>query len=86
MDVNKPNGSRVSNVKVLDGGASKALDPAASYSVVVNNFMAAGGDLNNTLKAVPGQMDTGTIDAEALLAYVQGKILKNPEARINVLK
>ena len=79
-----PNGSRVANTMVQDGAAWKALDPAATYTVVVNNFMAAGGDLYNTLKATPGQMDTGYIDAEALLEYVNGKTLKNPEARITI--
>lgn len=86
VDLAKPNGSRVMNAKVLDGSAYKALDPAATYTVVVNNFMAAGGDLYNTLKATPGQMETGYVDAEALLEYVKGKTLKNTEARINILK
>lgn len=86
VDIAKPNGTRVSNAMVLDGSAYKALDPAASYTVVVNNFMAAGGDLYNTLKATPGQLETGYIDAEALLDYVKGKTLKNAEARINVVK
>jgi 5'-nucleotidase / UDP-sugar diphosphatase len=87
FDVNtaKPNGSRVSNAMVLDGAAYKPLDPAATYTVVVNNFMAGGGDKYFTLKATPDQMDTGMIDAEALLDYVQGKTLKNTEARINVV-
>lgn len=85
-DIAKPNGSRVSNAQVLDGSAYKALDPAATYSVVVNNFMAVGGDLYHTLKATPGQMDTGYIDAEALLDYVKGQTLKNVEPRINVVK
>lgn len=86
IDITKPNGSRVSNAKVLDGSGYKALDPAAIYSVVVNNFIAVGGDLYNTLKATPGQIDTGFVDAEALLDYVKGMTLKNSEARIHVVK
>lgn len=84
VDITKPNGSRVSNAKVQDGAAWKAMDPAGSYTVVVNNFMAAGGDLYHTLKATPGQLETGYIDAEALLEYVKGKTLKNVEPRITV--
>jgi 5'-nucleotidase/UDP-sugar diphosphatase len=76
VDITKPNGSRVANAMVLDGSTYKPMDPAATYSVVVNNFMAAGGDLYNTLKTTPGQMDTGYIDAEALLDYVKGMTLK----------
>ena len=86
VDIAKPNGARVSNAMVLDGKAYKALDPAATYTVVVNNFIAAGGDLYNTLKATPGQMETGYIDAEALLDYVKGMTLKNAEARIKLVK
>ena len=86
VDIEKPKGSRVSNPMVLDGSAYKPLDPAASYTVVVNNFMAAGGDLYSTLKATPGQIDTGTIDAEALLDYVKDMTLKNQDPRINVVK
>ena len=86
VDLAQPNGSRVSQAAVLEGKAYKALDPAGTYSVVVNNFMATGGDLYNTLKATPGQIDTGFVDAEALLDYVKGMTLKNAEARINVVK
>ncbi len=85
-DIAKPKGSRVSNAMVLDGATPKALDPTSTYSVVVNNFMASGGDLYHTLKATPGQIDTGYVDAEALLDYVQGKTLKNVEARITIVK
>lgn len=85
VDVAKANGSRVSNARVGEGAAYQPLEPAATYRVVVNNFMAAGGDLNNALKAVPGQMDTGYIDAEALLDYVKDKTLKNAEPRIKLL-
>ena len=44
-----------------------------------------GGDLNATLKATPGQVDTGMIDAEALLDFVKGKTLRNAEARVHVV-
>ncbi len=40
VDLNQPDGSRVSNVLV--GGV--AIDPAAIYSVATNDFLAAGGD------------------------------------------
>jgi 5'-nucleotidase / UDP-sugar diphosphatase len=86
VDIAQPNGSRVANAAVLEGKEYKALDPVATYSVVVNNFIATGGDLYNTLKATPGQIDTGFIDAEALLDYVKGMTLKNPEARIHIVK
>jgi 5'-nucleotidase / UDP-sugar diphosphatase len=85
VDPAKPKGSRVANAKVQDGAATRPLDAAATYTVVVGSFIANGGDLNATLKAMPGKMDTGMVDAEALLDYVKGKTLRNAEARIHVL-
>jgi len=86
LNYSKPDGSRLSNVLVLEGDAYKAIDLSAVYTVVMNSFMAAGGDLFNTLKAAPGKIDTGYIDAEALLEYVKGKTLKNAEPRINPIR
>lgn len=86
VDPAKPNGSRVANARVLAGSAYAPLDPAATYSVVVNSFIANGGDFNATLKAAPGKMDTGLIDAEALLDYVKGRTLRTGEARVRLVK
>jgi 5'-nucleotidase len=85
LDPAKPKGGRVLNARVLEGAAAKALDPEATYSVVVGSFIANGGDLNATLKAAHGKMDTGMVDAEALLDYVKDKTLKNPEPRIHLI-
>ena len=84
VDPARPFGARVTHAQVLDG-TSRPLDPAATYSVVVNSFMAAGGDHNATLKAAPDPVDTGLIDAEALLDYVKDKTLLNAGARIHLL-
>ena len=85
VDPAKPKGSRVANAKVQDGAATRPLDPAATYTVVTGSYIANGGDLNATLKAMPGKMDTGLVDAEALLDYVKGKTLRNAEARIRLV-
>lgn len=44
FDVSKPVGQRVSAVEVTDGGGWKPIDTAATYGVVSNNYMRAGGD------------------------------------------
>lgn len=82
--VSAAKGARVLNVQVEGAdGAWAALDPAATYSLVVNNFMAGGGDKNFTLGALSDKYDTGFIDSEAMLDYVAGKELKNiSESRI----
>jgi 5'-nucleotidase len=62
----KPVGSRV--VEIRKGGA--LLDPAASYRVVVNNFMAAGGD-NFTVLVGGLNPAGGAQDIDALIAWVK---------------
>lgn len=87
VDPSRPKGSRVLGAKVLGpGGAWSELDPGSSYSMVVNSFMAAGGDKYDSLKAIAGKMDTGFIDAEAVLAFAKGRTLVNPEPRIEIAK
>ncbi|MBE3590166.1 MAG: bifunctional 2',3'-cyclic-nucleotide 2'-phosphodiesterase/3'-nucleotidase [Firmicutes bacterium] len=69
-DWSKPKGQRVSDVKLADG---TPVDPNATYTVVVNNFMAAGGDDFNTLKSIPTErkVDTGIIDSDVFIAYLK---------------
>jgi 5'-nucleotidase len=77
----KPKYERVVDVKVK--GAP--LDPAATYTLVVNNFMATGGDSNVTLGKLGGKYDTGFIDSEAMLEYVSGKVLaESGEVRLAI--
>jgi 2',3'-cyclic-nucleotide 2'-phosphodiesterase (5'-nucleotidase family) len=73
-------------VKGADGSWA-SLDPEAVYKVVVNNFMAAGGDRYDTLKDAPGKYDTGFNDAEVFMEYIKGKTLVNlPEVRIRLIR
>jgi 5'-nucleotidase len=77
--VNNAKGSRVTEVMVkAKDGSWKPLDPKGTYKLVVNNFMADGGDKNVTLGAIPKarKYDTGYVDSEAMLDYVLGKTLK----------
>ena len=46
FDLSRPAGQRLLSVTLADGSA---LDDAKTYLVVVNNFMAAGGDNYDTL-------------------------------------
>ena len=57
------------------------------YSVVTNNFVAAGGDGYAMLKEVAAY-DTGYVDADVTMSYItkQGKVQPALEGRINVLK
>jgi 2',3'-cyclic-nucleotide 2'-phosphodiesterase (5'-nucleotidase family) len=50
----------------LDG---VAIDPAATYSVGVNSFLASGGDNFATLKLGTNKADSGVIDLEAMVDW-----------------
>ncbi len=88
LDSTQPKGRRVSNVRVRQAdGSFASLVPTQSYTLVVNSFMAAGGDRNTTLAGLPGKYDTGYGDSEALLAYIDGKTLSNArEVRVQRIR
>ncbi|MDH5539575.1 MAG: bifunctional UDP-sugar hydrolase/5'-nucleotidase UshA [Rhizobacter sp.] len=53
--------------------AGKPIDPAGSYRMAVNSFMAAGGDGYPRLKDHPGYVDTGFVDADILKAFISAR-------------
>lgn len=59
-------GSRVTIHKVGD----RAFSLTDSYYIAVNNFMAAGGDTYYVFTQAEEVIDTGVIDAEGLISYV----------------
>jgi len=75
-------GSRISNL-TLDGAP---IDPAASYRVSVNNFLAAGGD-GFTEFTKGTNLSGGPVDLDALIAYFGAHpgIAPPPADRITVL-
>jgi len=66
VDMKRPEGSRVADLR-LNG---QPIDPAARYRVVVNNYMASGGDNLTGFTADPNPVDTGIIDLDALVAWI----------------
>jgi 5'-nucleotidase len=88
LELAEPKGQRITEVEVkTTGGAYAPVDPEAEYKVVVNNFMAAGGDRYDTLKEASGKYDTGFNDAEVFMEYIRDKTLVNlPEERIRVIR
>ena len=62
---------------VIEGGklqsakvAGQEIDPAKTYRMTINNFVAAGGDGYPVLSTHPGYVDTGFVDADVLRAYI----------------
>ena len=81
-DEARPLGQRVVPGSVtLDG---RPLDPAASYRVTVNSFLAAGGD-NFTVLKEGRDARTGMMDIDAFEAYVAGGLPPASGARIRRL-
>jgi 5'-nucleotidase len=66
-DPARPLGQRLVSA-TLDG---KPIDPAASYRVVTNSFMASGGDNYAVLREGSDRRDVG-VDIDALEAYLAG--------------
>jgi 5'-nucleotidase / UDP-sugar diphosphatase len=88
LELARPKGQRVTGVEVKTAGGSYApIQPEEVYKVVVNNFMAAGGDRYDTLKEASGKYDTGFNDAEVFMEYIRDKTLLNiPEERIRLVR
>lgn len=60
----------------LDG---VAIDPASSYEVVVNSFLAAGGDAFTVFAEGANPQDTGQIDLESFVDYMAANSPVSPD-------
>jgi 5'-nucleotidase len=73
---------RVSNI-MLDG---TPLDPAASYRVTVNSFMADGGDRLAVLRAGTDRVTAPGVDLDALTAYLVANSPVAPPAQTRITR
>jgi 5'-nucleotidase len=81
-----PGGGTPQVVEIRVGGPSGALlDPAATYRVTVNSFMASGGD-NYLILPSGANRVVGPVDLDALVNYVEqdlsGNVVATIEGRI----
>jgi 2',3'-cyclic-nucleotide 2'-phosphodiesterase (5'-nucleotidase family) len=77
-DFAKPSGDRVdtATLKLADG---TPIEMSTTYKVVVNSFMAAGGDDLAILKELTAkQLDTGVIDLDVAVAYFKAQTAAGP--------
>jgi 5'-nucleotidase len=81
-DTTQPAGSRVSDIAI--GGTP--IDPAASYRVAMNNFLADGGDGFSVFREGTDQLG-GEIDLDALVNYFMANspVAPGPQDRITRL-
>ncbi|WP_223626519.1 ExeM/NucH family extracellular endonuclease [Microbacterium sp. EST19A] len=68
-------GSRITSI-TLDG---TPIDPAASYNVAANSFLAAGGDNFFTFKEGTGKRDTGKIDLQSMVDWFDANKTASPD-------
>lgn len=83
-DAKKPAGSRVTEVKV--GGA--AIDPAKTYKVATNDYMAGGGDGYETLKQGKILIDASgaTLMATQVMNYIEAKKEVSPSVEGRIIR
>jgi len=76
FDANRPEGDRITGMW-LDG---EPIDPAASYSVTVNSFLASGGDNFRAFADGANARDTGKADLAAFVDYMATHTADGPLA------
>ncbi|MDN4071509.1 bifunctional 2',3'-cyclic-nucleotide 2'-phosphodiesterase/3'-nucleotidase [Fictibacillus terranigra] len=81
-DDSKAAGERIVSITLPDGNP---VDPAKTYSVTVNNFMAGGGDGYTTLKNGKNS-EIDIVDLEALVKYIKGKGTVDPKVEGRITK
>lgn len=65
-DPDAPAGSRILSME-LNG---EPIDPAATYSVTANSFLAGGGDNFSAFNQATNKADTGKVDLQAMVDYM----------------
>ena len=84
-------GPKSINRVTIDSINGKDFDPEATYAVITNNFLAAGGDTYYAFASASAQFDTGIPLDEALMAYITeelkgvvGEQYAAPKGRITI--
>jgi 5'-nucleotidase len=80
-DPDEPRGARVRCARLADG---RYVRRDSTYTVVVNNFMAAGGSGYWMFKKATEAEQTGIVDLDALVTFLKGQagpVEAPPEAR-----
>jgi 5'-nucleotidase len=81
VDMRRAPGSRVSDI-LLDSGP---IDRAARYRVVVNNYLASGGDGLTAFTAGTNITDMSILDLDALVAWIAGGQTPPTPNRIRII-
>jgi 5'-nucleotidase len=79
FDPAAPQGSHISEVFF----ENEPIDPARTFTIVTNNFLSTGGDGFSTFAEGTGTADSGRIDLDAFVSYIQdlGTVSPDPVQR-----
>lgn len=69
FDDSRPKGQRVIAESLMVDG--QPVQPQQDYRIVMNSFLAEGGDNFTVLKQARDRLDTGINDLESMIAYLQ---------------
>lgn len=87
INLSDPAAPVVTNIMVLDGnGVYQPIDSAETYNLATTSYLAGGGD-GYQFPGATNQIDTGHVDADILVQYVEsqpGGVLNIIESGINV--
>jgi 5'-nucleotidase len=83
-DMIRPEGQHITRVEVRLDGKWRPLDPARTYRLVTNSYLARGGDGYAMLADAPGKEDTGFVDAQAFIEFVRRQKGLAPPAETGV--
>ncbi len=77
FDPGRPRGERVTEATLEDTREpvvrdGRVVDPAARYTVTVNNFLATGGDGYAVFEELENAVSTGLVDSDVLAEYLAG--------------
>ncbi|MHC1701945.1 MAG: bifunctional UDP-sugar hydrolase/5'-nucleotidase [Humidesulfovibrio sp.] len=84
VDPGRPRGGRIGSLRVrkADGGFAE-IDPAATYRLVTNSYLAGGGDGQDTLKNAEGsRVDSGYLEHDVLAEHLKALgVVEAPKER-----
>jgi 2',3'-cyclic-nucleotide 2'-phosphodiesterase (5'-nucleotidase family) len=78
-DMTRPEGARIGDAAVADDhGGLAPLDPARTYRVVTNAYLAGDGDGYTVMSEAAGATDTGFSDVLVFIDYVTAAGVLHP--------
>ena len=83
-DMTRPQGQRITSVEVRLEGKWLPLDSARTYRLVTNSYLARGGDGYAMLKTAAPRTDTGFVDVQAFIEFVERRKQLAPPAETGV--